>query len=145
MPLGPIHLLVVKFPGSQFRGDIVPALAELVDKDYIRVVDIAFAARDTNGVLTITELSQLPDADFELYDLLISDVTGLIAEQDLLSLADSLEPGTSAAMLLYEEPWAKGLRDALRGAHAEVLAHEMIPHEVVELAVAVSESLLSDL
>ena len=32
MALGPIELLVVKFPGNQFKGEIAPALKDLIDR-----------------------------------------------------------------------------------------------------------------
>jgi uncharacterized membrane protein len=134
MPLGPVELLVVKFPGSQFRGEIVPALADIVDRGMIRIIDIAFVSRDQSGVVTITELSQLEDAEMELFDALISDVSGLIAQDDIYGLAAGLEAGSSAAMLLYEMPWARDFAEALRNANAEIIERTAIPHDIVELA-----------
>lgn len=140
MPIGPVELLVVKFPGSQFRGDIVPALTDLVDRGLIRVIDIAFATRDEDGILTIMEMSQLEEAEMELFDLLVADVSSMLSEEDILTVAGELEAGSSAAVLLYEQPWAKDFADALRGANAEVIRHEMIPHELIELAAETAEA-----
>lgn len=134
MPLGPVELLMVKFPGSQFRGEIVPALASLVERGLIRIIDIAFASRDQDGVLSIIELTQLSEAEIELFDVLVSELTGMISEEDIMTLARELEPGSSAAMLLWEQPWAFEFAQSLRNANAEVVLRTPIPHEVIEIA-----------
>ena len=139
MPIGPVQILVVKFPGSQFRGDIVPALTNLVERDLVRIIDIAFASRDQDGILTVIEMGQLQGAEFDLFDALVADVSGMISEEDILSLGNELEAGSSAAILLYEMTWAKGFADALRAANAEVLLHDGIPHELIELAAEAAE------
>ena len=49
MTLGPVELLVVRFPGKQFKGEIIPALQELVKKGTIRIIDILFVTKDEEG------------------------------------------------------------------------------------------------
>ena len=67
MSLGPIELLVVKFPGNQFKGEIAPALAELVENGTIRIVDLLFAIKDENGDLAVVELSDAGDDENEAW------------------------------------------------------------------------------
>ena len=57
MALGPIELLVVKFPGNQFKGEIAPALAELIDNGTIHVIDFVFAIKDGEGTLAVLEVT----------------------------------------------------------------------------------------
>jgi hypothetical protein len=140
MPFGPVELMVVKFPGSQFRGEIVPALADLVDRGYIRIIDLLFATVDEEGI-TVTELSELDSAEIEIFDSLISEVSGLIAAEDIEYLAESLEVGDSAAMLLYEMPWAKTFGESLRNANAELINRLHIPAEVVDLVAGAAAEL----
>jgi len=55
MAEGPVHYIVVAFPENRFSGQIAPALAELVDNGTIRVIDLAFVAKDANGDVATME------------------------------------------------------------------------------------------
>ncbi len=63
-PIGPVSCAVFGFPGSNFSGEIAPALAELVDKGTIRVLDLVFAMKDLDGNVAVLELEEL-DAEQE--------------------------------------------------------------------------------
>ena len=82
MSLGPIELLVVKFPGNQFRGEIVPALKELVEGGIIRIVDILFLHKGADGRLTLLEINDLEAEMFGLFDPIVSDLTKLLSKED---------------------------------------------------------------
>ena len=45
MQLGAVELLVIGFAKNQFTGEIAPALADLVDKGTIRLIDVVFVSR----------------------------------------------------------------------------------------------------
>ncbi len=60
-PVGPVQCAVFGFPGSNFTGEIAPALAELVDKGTIRVLDLVFAMKDKEGNVAVLELDELDD------------------------------------------------------------------------------------
>jgi hypothetical protein len=68
MSLGPIELLVVKFPGNRFTGEIAPALKDLVEGGLIRVIDILFVVKDEAGELTVLEINDLDDDNFSRFD-----------------------------------------------------------------------------
>jgi hypothetical protein len=38
--IGPVDYMIVAFPGNEFRGEIAPALGELVDAGTIRTIDL---------------------------------------------------------------------------------------------------------
>ena len=46
MTIGPIEYIIVGFPGNQFTGQIAPALADLIDNDTIRILDLVFISKD---------------------------------------------------------------------------------------------------
>ncbi len=140
MPLGPIELLVVKFPGNRFRGEIVPALAELVESGTIRIIDIAFAIKGGDGQLTLLELSDLDPDVMGLFDPIVSDVTGLLSEEDERRLASALENNSSAALMLFENTWATRFADAVRNARGEVVVNERIPRVVIDELLAAQAS-----
>jgi hypothetical protein len=132
--IGPVEYLIVAFPGNRFRGEIAPALADLVEAGTIRIIDIAFVAKDEDGEIAAFELTDIdPDVREGLESLGI-EVTGLFNEEDLMAAAEELEPNSSAALLVWEDVWAKEVAQALRDAGGEVFDFGRLPHEVVEAA-----------
>jgi uncharacterized membrane protein len=132
MALGPVELLVVKFPGNRFTGEIVPALRELVEGGLIRIIDLLFVAKDAEGAVVSTELNDVDADTYGAFDAVVSDVQGLIADEDVQQLAATLEPQSSAAVLLFENVWATRFRDAIVNANGQVVMLERIPRSVVE-------------
>jgi uncharacterized membrane protein len=132
--IGPVEYLIVAFPGNRFRGEIAPALAELVQAGTIRIIDIAFVGKDEDGEVAAFELTELdPDVREGLENLGV-EVTGLFNEDDLMAAAEELEPNSSAALLVWEDVWAKKVAQAMRDAGGEVFDFGRLPHEVVQAA-----------
>jgi hypothetical protein len=136
MELGPLELLVVKFPGNQFRGEIIPELKKLVEAGTIRVVDILFLRKGREGEVSVLEINDLDDEDFAGFDPIVSDLTGLLSEDDVDDVAAALEENSSAAIMLFEQSWAIGFRDAVLRARGELVYSERIPQQAVEAVLA---------
>ena len=132
MALGPIELLVLKFPGNQFSGEIMPALGELVEDGTVRIVDLLFAVKNNEGDVTVLEFGDLDPDIFGQWDPLVSDVTPMLNEDDARELTASLENNSSAALLLFENTWATRFVDAVSNARGEVVLNERIPRAVVQ-------------
>ena len=132
--IGPVEYLIVAFPGNQFRGDIAPALADLVEAGTIRIIDIAFASKDENGEAAAFELSDLDPEVQEGLENLGATSGGLFNEEDLMAAAEELDPNCSAALLVWENVWAKPVAEAIRDAGGQVYDYDRIPHEVVVAA-----------
>ena len=132
--IGPVDYAVIAFPGNQFKGEIGPAIADLVDSGTIRVIDIAFVGKGPDGDTVAMELTEL-DAEVQAgLDKAGIEVGGLFNEDDLQDIADDLEPNFSAAVLLWENVWARTVTKAMRDAGGELVAFERIPHELVQAA-----------
>jgi len=138
MSIGPVEILVVGFPGSQFTGDIAPALAELVEGGLIRVIDIVFVTKSAEGEIVGVELSELDDATSALFHPHVEEPSGMLADEDIEDLGAELAPGSSAAILLFEHVWATRFRDAVLGSGGEIVAEIRIPKEVIDEVVAAS-------
>lgn len=134
--LGPVDFALVAFPGSRFKGEIVPALKELVDNGTIRILDLVFVEKDADGSVVALELSELGDEEAGAFDDLEGEGSELLSDGDLELAAESLEPGSSALLVVWENTWASRLVHALRDADFRLLAHERIPAEAVAAAVA---------
>lgn len=132
--IGPVEYIVVGFPGNRFKGEIAPALADLVDAGTIRIIDIAFAGKNESGDVVAFELSDL-DADVQqALEELGAESTGLFNDEDLIEVAETLDPGSSAAVLAWENVWAKGVAGAIRDAGGELYGYDRIPHDVIVAA-----------
>ena len=132
--IGPVEYLIVAFPGNQFRGEIAPALADLVEAGTIRIIDVAFASKDENGEAAAFELSDLDPEVREGIENLGAEAGGLFNEDDLMAAAEELDPNSSAALLVWENVWAKPVAAAIRDAGGELYDYDRIPHEVVVAA-----------
>jgi hypothetical protein len=136
MAIGPVELLVVKFPGNQFKGEIVPALTELVEGGTIRVIDILFVNKDADGTVEMVNINDLDDDDFAQFDPIVQDVTGMLTEDDVQHFSAALGPNSSMAMMLFENTWATKFRDAVLNAKGELVLNERIPKQVIDEMLA---------
>ena len=132
--IGPVDYFLVGFPGNQFRGEIGPAITDLVEAGTVRVIDIAFVGKDADGKTVAMELSELdPDVQAGLEKAGVA-ASGLFNDDDLMKAAEGLEPNSSAALLVWENVWAREVAQAIRDSGGVPLAFERIPHDVVQAA-----------
>lgn len=134
--MGPVELLVIKFPGNQFKGEIAPALGELVESGTIRIIDLIFATKDENGEFDMVEVRDLESAEVEAFSNFIRGGNAMLSEEDVQYVASTLENGSSAAILLFEDTWAVRFRDSLANANAELIYNIRIPHATIEEILA---------
>jgi hypothetical protein len=132
--IGPVDYAVIAFPGSAFTGEIVPALTDLVDAGVIRIIDVAFAIKDADGVASACELSQLDAGVRKGLERAGIEVSRLFSDEDLAAAAEELEPGSSAALIVWENVWATRIANAVRASNGELLDFDRLPHEVVQAA-----------
>jgi hypothetical protein len=134
MAIGPIEYIVVGFPGNQFNGEIAPALADLVDSDTIRILDLVFISKDGEGDVTAFEYDELEE--LAAFGDLDGEVGGLIGPDDIAHAAEGLEPNSSAALLIWEDKWAIPVVEAMRSSGGVLLEGGRVPHDLAEEAFA---------
>ena len=132
--IGPVDYAVIAFPGNQFKGDIAPALADLVEAGTIRIIDAAFVGKDESGEIVALEMTELAPDVQEALDALDIEVEGLFNDEELLAMAEGLDPNTSAAILVWENVWARKVAQAMRDAGGVLVAFERVPHDIVQTA-----------
>jgi uncharacterized membrane protein len=141
MDVGPVEYMIVAFPGNNFKGEIIPALAELVDNGTVRIIDLAFVIKDADGNMATMEASDLESTVGAAFGKLAAEGPGrLLNEEDLEAAAEELAPNSSAALLVWEDVWATKLKKAILDADGELLDLERIPHEVVQAAIEWAEN-----
>lgn len=132
MAYGPVEMLVVKFPGNQFKGEIVPALHELVDTGLITVIDLLFVLKNQDGELLVYEQNAFGDEVTAELEAISHIDDELLSQNDAQSIGALLEPNSSAAILLFENSWAARFAQAVRNADGEVIMNSRIPSAVID-------------
>lgn len=126
--MGPIDYLLVEWPGKQPNGEVAPHLVDLVDRGLIRILDLVFVTKDEEGNVGALELADLGG---EVAELAIFEgaSSGLLGDDDVEEAGGVLEPGTSAALLVFENSWAAPFVAAVRRSGGELVASGRIPAE----------------
>jgi hypothetical protein len=128
--MGPIDYLVVEWPDRQPNGEAAPFLVDLVDRGLIRILDLAFIAKDEDGSVTRISISDLGE-EVEEFASFEGASSGMLSDEDADDAAAVLEPGTSAALLVYENRWAAPFAAAMRRSGGQLVASGRIPVQSV--------------
>lgn len=120
---GPVDYVIIEWSDGQPDGKALPHLIDLVDRGLVRIIDLAFVTKSEEGVVTAVNLDQL-GVEFEVFNGASSN---LLDDGDFAEAANAIEPGSSAAILLWENLWAAPLAGALRGAGAQIVARGAVP------------------
>jgi uncharacterized protein DUF6325 len=137
--MGPIDYVVLEWGGDQpVTGEVMPLLVDLVDRGVIRILDIAMLAKDADGAVSAIDFGDLteagdPMAEFE------GASSGLLGPDDLEEAAVALEPGTLAAVLVWENRWAAPIAVALRRSGGQLVASGRIPVQALIASLDASE------
>ena len=138
MGIGPVEYIIIGFPGSEFAGEIVPALADLVQQDVIRILDLVVVSKDEAGEVTVLEVDE--DGTVSAFMTLDGDLGDYLGPDDIEHAAAAIEPGATAALLIWEDRWAQPLADAVRNAGGVVIEGARIPQELMLEAAALAAS-----
>jgi hypothetical protein len=133
--MGPIDYVVLEWPGRQPSGEAVPMILDAVDRGIIRIIDVALMVKDEQGHVAALDLG-----DLEEYSEFEGASTGLIGQEDLEEAANALEPGTSAAVLVWENLWAAPIAVAIRRSGGQLVASGRIPIQGVLAALDALEA-----
>jgi uncharacterized membrane protein len=132
--IGPVDVAVIRFDTAEFSDDVAPALAELNRSGTVHIIDLAFVRKEADESVSCLEATDehvarafagLADAQFDL-----------LSDSDLDKIAEALDPGSAAMVIVWENSWAARLAAALRGSHGQVVAQERIPRESVLRAIS---------
>jgi hypothetical protein len=129
--LGPVDYLVVEFPPGKthFTGEMADELARLVESGTIRVLDLLILAKDDEGNVDAMEIDDLEALD----ELRVAEtqLAELLAADDVANLAEAMEPGTTAGVLVWENTWAAPFASAARRAGGQWIANGRIPIQAI--------------
>jgi hypothetical protein len=132
--IGPVDVAVIRFEGSEFSGDVAPALSELDHSGTVHIIDLAFVRKEADASISYLEIDD--EAVAREFESLADSQFDLLSDEDLTKIADALEPDTAAMVVVWENSWAARLAAALRDSHGQVVAQERIPRDAVLRAIA---------
>ncbi len=128
--MGPIDYIVLEWPSGQPSGEAFPLIIDLVDRGIIRILDVAFMAKDETGAIASVDLGAL-NGDGAVLSEFEGASSGLLDQQDLDEAAAVLEPGTLAAVMVWENLWAAPVAAALRRSGGQLVASGRIPIQAI--------------
>jgi Family of unknown function (DUF6325) len=135
--MGPVDYIVLEWPGRQPQGDVAPLIVDLADRGIIRVLDVAFMVKNEDGSVESIELGELEDGGFGEFE---GASSGLIGQDDLEEAAAALDPGTSAAVLVWENRWAAPVAIALRRSGGQLVASGRLPIQSIVASLEAVEA-----
>ena len=135
--LGPVDYLVVEFPADRanFSGEMAAELRSLVDRELIRVLDLVIVRKDPDGSVEAAELADVDESNVGELAALEADLAMLLAEQDVEEIGTALEPGTIAAVLVYENRWAGPFASSIRRSGGQLVANGRVPTQALLAAI----------
>lgn len=128
---GPVDYLVLQLPTERRDGSIVAALLDLVESGTVTILDLMIIVKDLDGTVRGVDLDAI-DGELTAF---AGARSGLLGDDDTADAGSVLEPGTTAAVLVYENAWARGFVAAARDSGAEVVASARIPADVLMSAI----------
>jgi uncharacterized membrane protein len=165
MTIGPVQLLIVGFVGGEFKGEIAKVLADLRERDVIRLIDMGVVRKDEDGVITMIEHSDLSQDETIEFGATVGALIGLgvageegaeagaiagaeaaldggMIEDQVWYIADEIPEGTAAAVALIEHRWAIPLRTAIQDAGGFLVSDAWIhPADLVAIGLEASEEM----
>ena len=138
--LGPVDYLVIEFPKDtkHFSGEMAAELTALADTELIRVLDILILDKDDNGDIKAFELDDLEELD-ELRTL-ETQIAEILAAEDVEHLAAAMEPGSTGAVLIWENTWAAPFASAVRRSGGQLVANGRIPIQAIVASLEADQS-----
>jgi len=142
--LGPIDFVVVEFPAneSNFTGEMVDELLRLVEAGLIRVVDVLILVKDADGVVDAMELSDLDDLG--PLKALEAELAELLAAEDVANLAEAMDPGSTAGVLIWENLWAAPFASAVRHSGGQLIADGRIPIQAIIASIEADIDIINE-
>ena len=140
--LGPVDYVVVEFPADQanFSGEMAKELSALVERGVVRVLDLLLLKKNLDGSVEGFESHEFEDGDLGELRELETELAVLLAEEDVESIGAALEPGSVAAVLVWENVWAAPFGAAVRRSGGQLVAGGRIPIQALAAALEADEA-----
>jgi hypothetical protein len=120
--LGPVDFLAIEFPGGRLTAAGFDQLLSLADQGVVDILDMEFIAKDADGTskkIDVWEFAVPEGVDLGTW---AGASSGLLDDSDVGEISASMQPGSVAVVVIYENRWVLGLVDAWRRDGARLIA-----------------------
>ena len=138
--MGPVDFMVIEFPDGRMSGEGLPLLVDLADRGIVRVLDLVFARKMSDGSVVEMNMAGLSKDGQEGLEVFEGASSGMLDDKDIKDAASVIESGSTAALLVYENRWAAPLATALRRSGAQLVALERVPVQALLAALDAAEA-----
>jgi Family of unknown function (DUF6325) len=139
--LGPVDIVVIAYPaGAPMTGEAVPMLLDLVERGIIRVLDVMFVIKDADGTYSGFEATDLDDKSVGDFSEFEGASSGLLGDDDVATAAEAIEPGSAAAVIIYENRWAAPFAAAVRRNGGRLVDFQRIPMQELIASLEAAEA-----
>jgi hypothetical protein len=144
--LGPVDYVVVEFPAGKadFSGEMAAELSALIDRDVVRVLDLILLKKELDGSVEGFETHDFGDGDLSGLRELETGLALLLAEEDVEAIGAALDPGSVAAVLVWENVWAAPFGSAVRRSGGQLVASGRIPIQALAAAIEADEAMTKE-
>jgi hypothetical protein len=131
--LGPVEYIVVGFPADKadFSGAMAGELKKLMDSGTLRVLDLLMVSKGEDGTVAVAELREHDESEVGELRSLETDLSLVLALEDVEQVGAGLEPGSAAAVLVWENTWAGPFASAIRHSGGELIGMGHIPTQAL--------------
>lgn len=124
---GPIDFVLLEFPGDADTKACADALMDLVERGTIRLYDLLVIRKALDGSYTGVDLTDVTPSGVGGFHAFGGAQSGLIGDDDVNKAAEAMQPGTMAALIIFENAWAAPFVGAALDAGGGVIASQRIP------------------
>lgn len=135
---GPIDFVLLEFPRDRLTGEAGKELVDLVERGVIRLYDLLVISKDDDGSVSVLEVTD-PLSESAGFSYFEGARSGLLGDDDVSEAAQAMQPGTVAALIVYENSWAARFVAAARESGGELIASARIPATEVMAALEALE------
>ena len=144
--LGPVDYLVVEFPAgkSNFSGEMAAELASLVESGTVRVLDLLMLHKANDGTVEAFEIDDLGEDQAGELLAVEAEIAEVLAAEDVVHLAEAMENGSTAGVLVWENLWAAPFASAARRAGGQLVATGRIPIQAIAASIEAEDAAPSE-
>jgi hypothetical protein len=137
---GPIDFVLLEFEADNLRGEAAEAMLDLVERGIVRIYDLLIIKKDADGTFSGVAVDALADHEKGAFAVFEGASSGMLGDEDIAQAAGAMEPGTVAALIVFENLWAVPFVRAVYNAGGQVIASARIPADVVNEALNALEA-----
>jgi len=124
---GPIDFVLLEFSEDADTKACGDAIMDLIKRDVIRLLDILVIRKALDGSFSGVDLTDVTSAGIGGFTAFDGARSGLVHDDEMSAAVEVMQPGTMAALIVFENTWAAPFVGAVLDAGGEMIASQRIP------------------